>query len=275
MLNNKINSMIKTVLSFAFAFAVTLVSAQCENNYDFGDVGFGVSPDPELGESFEVGTVGMAYSDTINMLVPSDAADVDPQYEGLGVVIDSLTLASVEVQIDGDFVNLADIGLDIVCNNNGDSPDPCTFMGALQYCALVEGVPTTAGTFPLTINVDGYIVVFGNTVPVPIAFDQYSLTILEEGGSSIGINEQNDLEVLQNSPNPFYGKTKMHFSLGQPDEVSFTVMNLLGEEVYHELVDGQRGENTLIYETLSLRSGIYLYSFEVKGKKITKRMVIN
>ena len=217
----------------------------------------------------------MAYSDTINILVPSDAADVDPQYEGLGVVIDSLTLASVEIQIDGDFVNLSDLGLDIICNNNGDSPDPCTFMGALQYCALIQGVPTTAGTFPLTINVDGYIVVFGNTVPVPISFDQYSITILDEGGMSIGINEQNDLEVLQNSPNPFYGKTKMHFTLGQSDEVSFTVMNLLGEEVYHEIVDGQRGENTLIYETSSLRSGIYLYSFEVKGKKITKRMVIN
>ena len=185
MLNNKINSMIKTLLSFAFALAITALSAQCENSYDFGDAGFGVSPDPEMGESFAVGTVGLAYSDTIHMLVPSDAGDVDSTYAGLGAVIDSLTLVSVEVQVDGNYVNLSDIGLDVECDNNGDSPDACTFMGALQYCSLIEGTPTVAGTFPLTINVDGYIVVFGNPVPVPVAFDQYSLTVLEDGTNFI------------------------------------------------------------------------------------------
>lgn len=265
--------MIRHLLSLTFICLVASASAQCDNNYDFGGAGFGVSPDPAIGESFEIGVVGQPYSDTIHMLVPSDAGDVDSTFAGLGAVIDSLTLVSVEVDIDGTLTNLADIGLDIVCQNNGDSPDPCTFMGALQYCSLVEGTPTVSGTFPLQINVNGYIVVFGNPTPVPVAFDQYTLTILSDTG--IEINKVNDIEVGQNSPNPFTNKTNIWFSLNHADQVRFTVMNLLGEEVHQEWIDARRGKNTVTFENSSLKSGIYLYSFDLNGKKITKRMVIN
>ena len=46
---------------------------QCEIDYDFGDAGFGVSPDNALGETFMNGEVGLDYYDVLHILVPEFA----------------------------------------------------------------------------------------------------------------------------------------------------------------------------------------------------------
>ncbi|NNE56222.1 MAG: T9SS type A sorting domain-containing protein [Flavobacteriales bacterium] len=264
----------KLLLGF-FAFSAVLITqAQCTPDYDFGEAGFGVSPDPNNGESFEVGYVGLDYEDIIHMLVPTQAGDVDSAYAGINAEIDSLTLVGVNVEVDGNMVPLSDLGIEYVCNNLGDSPDPCTFMGGQQYCADLMGVPNQAGEFPLEIDVIGYIQVFGNTVPVPTTFDSYTF-VVETEPSSVNDIVALSLEVGQNTPNPFSRLTDVNFTSNKTANVTFSVLNLLGERVHTEVALAQRGNNTITFDGSALRSGIYLYSIESGGHIVTKRMVIN
>lgn len=253
---------------------VSLVYSQCSPDYDFGDAGFGVSPDPAIGESFNEGDVGVEYEETIHILVPTDAGDVDSTFAGLGAVIDSLELNGVFVDTGGgNPVPLEDIGLNVSCNNLGDSPNACTMLGGNQYCALIDGIPTLAGEFPLIISVTGYIVVFGQTQGIPISFDQYMLII---NGDPENISEQSGLtSVSQNVPNPFVNTTTIKYELQNAGSIWFKVSNLLGEIVYKEEIIGRRGENEFTYNAHELNPGIYLYSVEAEGKKFTKRMVVD
>ena len=71
---------------------MTVVSfSQCDIDYDFGDVGFGISPDAALGETFMNGEVNQEYYDVIHVLVPTYASDVDEEYPPT-LPIDSLLL---------------------------------------------------------------------------------------------------------------------------------------------------------------------------------------
>ena len=168
--------MIKTVLTFTIVCAVTLLSAQCDNNYDFGDQ-YGVSPNPDWGETLEVGGLGVPYFETLHLLMSSDAGAVDPILTG--APLNSASYISAEVEINGDMVNINGIGLELICFNNDDFTDPCTFLPENQYCALLEGVPNTAGTFPLTYNFEVTIDPFGFPVDVMVTISGGDLIILD------------------------------------------------------------------------------------------------
>ncbi|MCB0760470.1 MAG: T9SS type A sorting domain-containing protein [Flavobacteriales bacterium] len=263
----------KILLLVSVLISGVLASGQCDPNYDFGDAMFGVSPDPTMGETFETGYLGIAYEDIIHMLVPTEAGDIDTTFAGLGAVIDSLSLVSLTVTIDASEVNLADIGLTVHCNNNGDSPDECTFMGGEQYCALIDGTPTQAGEFPLTINVIAYLTFFGQPQGIPYEFTDYTLLIEEE--VSVAAPVAQSLEVKQNIPNPFSNITTINYTVANAGKVQFEVMNLLGERVLSNVYNARRGSNEIKVSAADLNSGIYLYSLQIGDKKVTHRMVVN
>ena len=164
----------KLYLTLSVMLMMTVVSfSQCDIDYDFGEVGFGISPDAALGETFINGEVNQEYYDVIHVLVPTYASDVDEEYPPT-LPIDSLTLASVTVQdtITWEEFPIQDLGLDIICNNNGDSEDPCMFYGGQQYCASIQGTPTMSGVFQININVIGYLTIF-EPFEVPLTFSNY------------------------------------------------------------------------------------------------------
>lgn len=257
-----------------------LAHAQCTADYDFGDVGFGVSPDPLIGEQFEVGIVGEAYEDVIHVLVPVNAGDlgedvIPPEWADFAsmIDIDSLGLVSVELLIDDAYVDISSLGLAIECNNNGDSSNPCTFLGGSQYCAAVTGTPNQAGVFEMRITANIYFEFFSETQEVPQTFeDDYFIQIDES--SSISSIDAIQINVGQNSPNPFDATTRVAYNLSQASEVSFKVMNLLGETISTESFQGVRGNNQWTFDASELNAGIYLYSVEVGSEKITKRMIV-
>lgn len=263
------------LILFIFSVFISAYSyAQCTADYDFGDgVEFGVSPNPADGENFATGETNVAYSDIIHMLVPTNAGDINEALDGY--VIDSLELTGVSVLIDGSTVDISTIGLDVVCNNNGDLLNPCSFLGGEQYCAVIEGTPTQVGSFPLTINVLGHLLVFGAPQAVPYFFDQYTLTIYEEGTTSITKVDMPTLEMNQNVPNPFKNKTTINYTLNTGGKTHFIVRNLLGEVIFDDMIDSKRGRNSYQFDSTMINSGIYMYSMEMNGSKITKRMVIN
>ena len=123
------------------------------------------------------GEVGVDYYDVLHILVPEFASDVDEIYPPT-LPIDSLYLDYVTVQdtTTNEEIPLADLGLEVICNNNGDSGLECSFLGGEQYCASVQGVPTMAGVYQINLNVVGWLTI-GVPFSVPITFSQFIIII--------------------------------------------------------------------------------------------------
>ena len=69
---------------------------QCTADYDFGAATLGVSPDPDLGESFAPGVIGENYEDILHILLPEFVLDIDPTLPFLPTTpLDSASLSSV------------------------------------------------------------------------------------------------------------------------------------------------------------------------------------
>lgn len=159
----------KTILAAVLVISGANAMGQCTPNQLYADSIYGVWPDTT--ENFPSGVLNVFYSDTLNILVPSDAGLVNPNYAG--ITIDSVALTGVD--------NLPP-GLSVVCNSQTGAA--CTFLTSQLGCGLIEGTPTTAGTYDMTINVLAYAL--GGFAQVPQAFTGYRITIAEDnaGGAA-------------------------------------------------------------------------------------------
>ncbi|NCS88813.1 MAG: hypothetical protein AUK34_05480 [Ignavibacteria bacterium CG2_30_36_16] len=79
--------------------------------------------------------------------------------------------------------------------------------------------------------------------------------------------------LAQNYPNPFNPATSITYNIPENGYVNLTVFNLLGEKVA-ELVNTMQeaGTHTVNFNASSLASGTYIYSLNVNGNSITKKM---
>jgi hypothetical protein len=215
--------------------------------------------------------LNQAYYDEIHIIVPTNATDVDETLPNLP--IDSVQLTTVNFVLNGTPFTLEQMGLSITCNNNGDSPNPCTFYGGQQYCASLSGTPLVAGVFQMSIVVTGYVTFFGAAVEYPLTFDQYTFTV--ENTINVEKVSTANFQLGQNSPNPAMNTTMIPFSMRNNGMVQLTVVNLLGEIVINEQVSARSGNNQYNLNVNALQNGIYMYSIEFEGKKLTKRLVVN
>lgn len=164
------------VLSLAAAFAVmTTGLAQCTADFDFGDVPFGISPDPSIGETFAEGILDLPYADTLHILMPSFASDLGIEVlPGFDIAIDSIVVQTINlIGEEGEALAIEDLNLELTPNNNGDAPNPFNFLGGQQYCATITGTPDSAGVFVASIGVVAYAFGFDQ----PFDFEGYTLTI--------------------------------------------------------------------------------------------------
>ena len=177
-----------TTHCMALAMAVltcTQMHAQCSIDFDFGEETLGISPNPEAGEQFAPGVVGQPYNDVLHILIPFYVLEIDSTLPFTpDAPLDSVSLATINLVNLEDTLNilsLADAGLEVVCNNNGDSGNPCSFIGGNQYCVDLEGVPTLQGTFRVDISVNGWVTVFGFPFSQEQVFGSFVLDLGEEG----------------------------------------------------------------------------------------------
>lgn len=155
--------------------------AQCDPlEVDFGGEPWGLAPDG-VETFFEPAELGVSYTDDVHLLVPSYASEVVPDTP-LDAPIDSVVISAVLLvdTLSGDTIMFSDAGLDYACNNLGDCADPCTFLGGGQYCAAFTGVPTVAGSFMLTLEVEVWATVFGFPLATPFSFSGFPFPIAGE-----------------------------------------------------------------------------------------------
>ncbi|MBE2280465.1 MAG: T9SS type A sorting domain-containing protein [Ignavibacteriaceae bacterium] len=113
-------------------------------------------------------------------------------------------------------------------------------------------------------------------------FYTYSIVQIDFDGTRKQISQQTIEYLLpeafslsQNFPNPFNPATKIVFSLENPGYTELTVYSLNGSSVI-ELIKGEmnQGIHEISFSGADLPSGVYLYSLDHAGKRITKKMVI-
>lgn len=262
----------KKILLSLFAITTALASsAQCQADaHNWGGATYGVSPNPQVGENFNDAVLGLPYTQVIYVKAPTNAGDINPLFNG--IPIDSLRLEDVVLTVNGADVSLSSLGLNITCNNNGDSPDPCMFLGGGAYCGDVSGTPNQAGSFPAKINVTVFGVVFGSPQSFPYQFTNFTLNVIDP--NLVKEEPALTLNISPNVPNPVSNYTDFNFELNRSGEVKVAVYNLVGEKIYEKNVMGRRGANSFRFDADQVPNGVYLYSIEAGGKKLTRRMVV-
>ena len=249
----------KVILSVIIAASAGSAMAQaCTPDPIYADSLFGIWPDTTT--NMAPGMVGIAYEQVLNMIIPSDAGLIDPQYAG--VALDSIAL---------DGLTGMPPGLSYACNSQ--TPAPCSYITGQLGCAIITGVPTTEGTYPLSIEVTAFTAFFGQVIPVPQTFGGYSIVIAQ---NTVGILEGSLIAAgsARAVPNPFTTNTNIEFQLSRSSQVQLSVFNLLGEKLWSKTVNGKSGLNKVPYENTDLQDGIYLFKVESGNDVFTGRMVV-
>jgi hypothetical protein len=90
---------------------------------------------------------------------------------------------------------------------------------------------------------------------------------LTETGSSLFMLEQN-------VPNPAQNKTLIKYSVPADGEISFHVYSVTGQLLYTNKEQVLFGEHQISLDLADYASGIYFYTMEYKGQRLTKRMSV-
>lgn len=112
--------------------------------------------------------------------------------------------------------------------------------------------------------------VANTTIPIRARFAIPSAVSVDEP-----LEVPDRVALHQNFPNPFNPTTSIRYTLPQSDEVRLSVFDILGREVAI-LIDGVQasGEHTVQLDATQWASGLYFYSLETPGQKLTRRMVL-
>lgn len=99
-----------------------------------------------------------------------------------------------------------------------------------------------------------------------------------QGKSTVGILEQNEnFSLGQNSPNPFRAETTIAYNLkSSAKNVSFYIYNISGVRVFEQSqLNTGAGSYSIVYDNSKLAAGIYFYTLQVDGHRLTRKMVIS
>ncbi|MEO8590763.1 MAG: T9SS type A sorting domain-containing protein [Flavobacteriales bacterium] len=242
----------------AVGLTTTAFAQPCTPDPLYADSLYGVWPDTT--ENFVTGYVGVPYLQTLNLIVPEDAGVINPLFTG--VMLDSVSFDN----IDG-----LPPGLSVACASQ--SPANCTYMAGVLGCGIIEGTPTTVGTYPLTLNVTAYTFLFGGVQAIPQSFTGYQI-IIDNTSGTVEM-AAGGLGAVHNVPNPFSARTSIEFQLTHQGTVALSVFNLLGEEIWKQNVQGKTGTNRIAFEAGELEEGIYLYKVRSGSETFTGRMVLH
>jgi hypothetical protein len=111
-----------------------------------------------------------------------------------------------------------------------------------------------------------------------VSVNQFITATEGEGISSVGSTGSNvfqDLQLLQNFPNPFNPRTRIQYSIPQPSHVTLKIYTMLGQELA-TLVDEHQeaGHHQVEFSPLGKSSGAYFYRLTAGSLSNVKKLVL-
>jgi len=153
---------------------------------------------------------------------------------------------------------------------NGDKQLDLSVIAA--YCWEISGIarqlhdptnPDSSGAWTCSMLLD-YVHLTGGPTAV-------------EGDAAVTVN---DFRLHQNFPNPFNPVTTINYEIGNTQNVTLSIYNLLGQEI-RTLVDARQpaGSHSATWNGLDnsgsmVESGIYLYKLQAGNEILTNKMIL-
>lgn len=247
----------KLLLVLVTALAGAGANAQCTPNPLYADSVFGVWPDTT--ENFASGILGQFYTDTLNLIVPQDAELIDPEFPAID--IDSIQLVAVQGLPPG-----------LTVNCNSQTPASCTYLPSQLGCGLIEGTPTATGTYPIQLDVLAWFT-FLFPQSQEVSFTGYEIVVSDNNTAVLALSGAGITQV-RNVPNPFTARTTIEFNASRTGAARVRVFNLVGEEMWDDLVQTKVGVNKVVFEGAEFPAGVYLYKIESGSDTYTGRMAL-
>ena len=153
--------------------------------------------------------------------------------------------------------------------------DSLTWFGCDNFTDFVcdsAPEPTIGKPRGIAISPDGQTIYVGNfsqLIPSVQKFTRQEIVAAEPSTLADGTT----LEA--NAPNPFQGSTTIRFELANAADVAVRVYDVMGREVA-TLVEGpmQAGPQSATFDASGLAAGTYLYTLEVDGQRLARRMLL-
>lgn len=205
----------------------------------------GIYPDSATG--FADACMGIYYEQLITNIVP---ADTNVLVFGIPILtsIDSVVI---------DSLNGLPPGMSFECN-----PNSCVFPGGETGCAIITGICSVVGDYPLTFYLSAYV--GGVSSPNPYLVDYYTINV---SACTAGI-EENELAHLKLSPNPALNNVTIEGFPTKKGIKSISLMNLEGKTIRNIAFDQQ---SEVIVPLDGVNSGIYFIGIHtVDGNEVLK-----
>jgi Secretion system C-terminal sorting domain len=120
-----------------------------------------------------------------------------------------------------------------------------------------------------------YIPAYAYTAPYGF---EHHLWWYKVTSTNVGVpeNENDNVSLEQNIPNPANGNTIIHYTLGNDaNSVSLAIYDITGKQVMNFSQGKQHGgEYQVQVNTGTLPAGVYFYTLTVDNQQVTRRMVI-
>ncbi len=245
----------KIFTSFVFFLVSYLItSGQCVPDTSITHNRPGNYPDTITGLPHSI--TGQSYSTVIQVKVLTDST-----VGTLTGVVDSIVVENV--------TGLPS-GFSYTC-----TPSSCSFPGGSDGCITLSGSAPTlqmVGSYPLVVQSTIYFKIFGT--PQTLQNDILGYSIVIDTTTGISTLEKNNFSAGQNSPNPAKDYTVIPLTISHPEEVSLTIVNLIGKKVFSRSYNLQKGKTNITLDLHNLQPGIYLYTFSNGLTSVARRMII-
>jgi hypothetical protein len=158
------------------------------------------------------------------------------------------------------------------------NPSNCEFIGTASRCVLVSGTAPlgSAGYIAIDVIVDVYASILGAPVLVQSDYNSGMPLVILVHPEGWGVTEQayKGFGIMQATPNPFTNTVKLGCFTENPQNVSLKVVNMVGQEVYSEVLSTHSGDNFFQFNGNDLTNGVYFYSvIDAQNRVITKKLI--
>lgn len=211
------------------------------------------------------------YPDSSSALPPAAATQ---QYDFTFTIVvpldTTISIGGVPQQVSVDSIGITDItglpsSMQYVTNSSSDY-----WPGGSSGCFVITGTPTNAdvGTHSFEIHMQAS----GGGFSAPITYTGHELVVLDSTHVSV-VSKEEPIDEVSAFPNPFSSSVTIRFVAYKPDDVTISMVNLVGKVMEQKQQLATAGVNMVEFNLDDIPEGIYFYRIQYGDKVVTRKLI--